>query len=78
MFEYIVMVWSYDAESELKYHGIVVADSYGDAMNKLEQYYGEDLVDVHIGAAAAAENDVYEFEDNDGGMFFNIDIKERV
>jgi len=41
-------------------HGVTFADSYAEAMNKIENFYGDNLDKVTI--TLLEENSVYEFE----------------
>lgn len=75
VFEYIAHIWNEVDNEEQNAHGVVFGNSYGDAMARLEKYYGIELIDVKIGAADA--EDVYEFEYASDGLLFNIEVSER-
>lgn len=63
-------------ELEIKHlHGITFADTYAEAMEKIEDYYGEGIVDIKI--MMLEECSVYDFEMNDGENLFNITCKEN-
>ena len=58
-FEYEVTVWySGDRKAE-KRQGVTFADSYSEAVENVEDFYGEDMIDVKL--FALEENKVYEF-----------------
>lgn len=69
--EYEVEIYNeFKGEMEIC-HGITIAESYADAMDKIENYYGEELNKVTI--LLLEEATVYEFENTNSnfshGMF---------
>lgn len=59
--EYEVKVWNSDEEKIETVHGVTFGVSFTEAMESIEDYYGEDLCSVTI--ILLEESEVYEFED---------------
>ena len=58
--EYEVEVWNSDEKKIETVHGVTFGDTFTEAMEKIEGYYGEDLCSVTI--FLLEESEVYEFE----------------
>lgn len=76
--EYEVEVYNDDEGIMETCHGITMAESFADAMNKIESYYGEDLNKVTI--LLLEEATVYDFENTNSnwshGMFKIGDVSK--
>ena len=75
-YEYRAKVWNdIDKEEEIC-HGIVYAENFTEVGKKIDEYYGEELIEISI--SPTAENQCYEFEWNlkeePSGMFKDITV----
>ena len=59
-YEYSARVWNEIEKEEEECHGVTFGTSYADAVKKLENYYGDTLIEFTI--FANEECSVYEFE----------------
>lgn len=60
-YEYIIKVWDSCDEIIKRYSGIVPGESFADAVGKLEEYYGRDLIEI-IRLKELVEGPVLEFQ----------------
>lgn len=56
---YKVHYWDEDSQKEIFYFGVTLANSYSDAMEKVETYYGDNIISVAL--FMNEECSVYEF-----------------
>ncbi len=61
-FEYKVTVYNDNKHCNEKYKGITFATDYTDAMDNIESYYGETIIDIKI--YGLEESSVYEINEN--------------
>ena len=60
---YKVHYWDEDSQEEIFHFGVTLADSYSDAMEKVETYYGDNIISVSL--FMEEECSVYEFNLDD-------------
>lgn len=60
-YEYIITIWNDTDKKEEMRSGIVPGESMATAVKALEQYYGDELMDLHM-LKAIVEAPVFEFE----------------
>lgn len=58
--EYKVTVWIEEEEKNKIYYGITFGENYTEAMAKIEDYYGKEIIDVKL--FMNEEGEVFEFE----------------
>ena len=65
--EYEALVWNCIDSTEETVYGITIAESFTDGMEKIEGYYGEELIQVTL--YMCEESSVYELDNLKEGLF---------
>ena len=61
-YEYKVKVWNETNKKEEILHGIIYAENFAEVGEKIDKYYGDELIEISI--SPTAEKNCYEFEEN--------------
>ena len=75
-YQYEVVLWDSDKCEEEIQAGIVPGTSFSDAMQKLENYYSSDILNV-TALKAISEGEVFEFEYANESNDFDYMITEK-
>lgn len=73
--EYILKVSDEDEEKEAFRSGIVAATSFTEAMSRIEEFYGEDIIEV--GSLKAITDIVFDFDLANSDSSFDFAITEK-
>lgn len=68
--EYTVEVWDDTKRKKDKVHGVTLAESYMEAIENIEWYYGDTICNIFV--EMLEENKVYEFEINETAEKFKF------
>ena len=74
--EYAVKIWNQADSQEEILSGIVAADSFTDATFELEEYYGDDLMEIQM--LKAIMDGVFEFQMASEDKEFNYTINRKL
>ncbi len=75
-YQYEVTLWNSEKCKEEIQAGIVPGTSFSDAMQKLENYYSSDILNV-TALKAISEGEVFEFEYANESNDFDYEITEK-
>lgn len=74
--EYQLKIWNEIDEKEEKRSGVVAADTITEAMKEIEDYYGDEIMEVQM--LKAITDGVFEFQDVMGNTDFDFVISKKV
>lgn len=75
-YQYKAVLWNSDERKEEIVTGIVPGTSFSDAMQKLENYYSNDILNITT-LKAISEGEVFEFEYINESNDFDYEITEK-
>lgn len=76
--EYIVQIWDEDDQKFKSCSGFVVGEEFSEVMGYLEDYYGDELCEVHMLKPISDSGEVFDFESNSTECDFSFMRKESV
>lgn len=59
-YEYIIKIWDDDKDREISRAGILYADSFVSAMQELDNYYGDEIMEIQM--LKAITDGVFDFQ----------------